>query len=210
MPLISKIFEKKLFINRLNFFLKIFYHQNSVNLEKPILNSLKNWLKCLDKSGVAGNVLIDLRKAYNFLPHDLLLAKLSAYGFDESAITLIASYQHVKIGSTFSSYLEILGGAPQGSILGLILFNVFINDFIFFIQETEVSNFADDTTLYSCSPNFEESTLKLSNGTHLILNRFRINSMVENPTKFQIMFLGPNIDSSKIKFMIEKESKVQK
>ena len=176
---------------------------------------MKNWQKCLDKSGVVGTVLMDLSKAYDCLPHDLLLAKLSAYGFDESAITLIANYlsnryQHVKIGSTFSSYLEILGGAPQGSILGLILFNVFINDFIFFIQETEVSNFADDTTLYSCSPNFEERTLKLSNGTHLILNRFRINSMVENPTKLHIMFLGPNIDSSKITFMIEKESKVQK
>ena len=74
---------------------------------------------------------------------------------------------------------------------------------MFFIQETEVCNFADDTTIYSCSPNFEEATLKLSNDTHLILNWFRINSMVANPGKFQIMFLGSNIDNSKITFMIE-------
>ena len=220
LPLISKIFEKFLYQQIEDFSNKILSpklcgFRKGHSTQHALLNLLKNWQKCLDKSGVVGTVLMDLSKAYDCLPHDLLLAKLSAYGFDESAITLIANYlsnryQHVKIGSTFSSYLEILGGAPQGSILGLILFNVFINDFIFFIQETEVSNFADDTTLYSCSPNFEESTLKLSNGTHLILNRFRINSMVESPTKFQIMFLGPNIDSSKIKFMIEKESKVQK
>ena len=76
---------------------------------------------------------------------------------------------------------------------------------MFFIQETEVCNFADDTTIYSCSPYFEEATLKLSNDTHLILNWFRINSMVANPGKFQIVFLGSNIDNSKITFMIENE-----
>ena len=159
---------------------------------------MKNWQKYLDKSGVVGTVLMDLSKAYDCLPHDLRLAKLSAYGFDESAITMIANYlsnryQHVKIGSTFSSYLEILRGVPQCSILGPILFNLFINDLMFFIQEKEVCNFADDAAIYSCSPYFEEATLKLSNDTHLILNWFKINSMVANPGKFQTMVLGSNI-----------------
>ena len=72
-----------------------------------------------------------------------------------------------------------------------------------FIQETKVCNFADDTTIYSSPPNLEEATLKLSNDTHLILNWFKSNSMVANPGKFQIMFLGSNIDNSKITFMIE-------
>ena len=83
---------------------------------------------------------------------------------------------------------------------------------MFFIQEIEVCNFPDDTTIYSCSPNFEETTLKLwnylklSNDTHLILNWFRTNSVVANPGKFQIMFLGSNIDNSTITFTIENES----
>ena len=84
-----------------------------------------------------------------------------------------------------------------------MLFSLLINVLMLFIQETEVCNFADDTTIYSCSPNFEEATLKLPNDTHLILNWFRINSMVANPGKFQIMFLGSNTDNSKITFMIE-------
>ena len=84
--------------------------------------------------------------------------------------------------SKFSSYIEILKGVPQGSSLGPILFNLFINDLTFFIQKTKVSNFANDTTIYSYSPNFEEATLNLSNDTHLILNSFRTTIMVANPS----------------------------
>ena len=111
-------------------------------------------------------------------------------------------YQRVKLGSVYSSYLEILRGVPQGSILGPILFNIFINDLIFFIQETEVCNFADDTTIYSCSLNYKEAAHKLSNDTHVVLNCFKVNSMVANPGKFQ-MFLGCKTDNSKITFAIE-------
>ena len=67
---------------------------------------------------------------------------------------------------------------------------------MFFIQEAEVCNFADDTTRCSCPPNFEEATLKLSSDT---FNWFRTKSMVANPGKFQIMFLESNIDNSKIR-----------
>ena len=75
-----------------------------------------------------------------------------------------------------------------------------MNDLMFFIQETEVCNFANETTIYSCLPNFEEGTLRLSNDMHLILNWFKINIMVANSGKSQ-MFLGSNIDNTKITFM---------
>ena len=151
---------------------------------------------------------MDLSKAYNCLPHDLLRAKLSAYGFEDYGTSLISDYlskryQRVKIGSIFSSYLEILRGVPQGSILGPTLFNIFLNDLIFFIQETEVCNFADDTTIYSCSLNNKEAAHKLSTDTYIVLNWFKVNSMVANPNKFQIMFLRSKIDNSKITFAIE-------
>ena len=66
----------------------------------------------------------------------------------------------MKIWSKFSSYLEILSSVSQGSIIVPMLFNLFINDVMFLNQESEFYNFADDTTMFSCSLNFEEATLK--------------------------------------------------
>ena len=86
--------------------------------KQALLNLPKNWQKTLDKSGVIGTVQMDLSKAYGCLPHDLLIAKLSAYGFEDSATSLICDYlskrcQRVKIGSAFNSYLEILRVFPK-------------------------------------------------------------------------------------------------
>ena len=72
---------------------------------------------------------------------------------------------------------------------------------IFFIQETEVCNFTDGTTIYSCSLNYREAAHKLSNNIYLVLNWFKVNNVVVNPGKF--LFLGSKIDNSKITFVIE-------
>ena len=179
MSLISKIFEK-LFYQQIEDFTnkilspKLCGFRKCHSTQHVLLNLLKNWQKCLDKSGFLATALMDLSKAYDCFPHDFFLTKISAYDFDEYAIALTANlsnrYQRAKIGSSFSFYLEILRGVPQGSILGLILFNLFLSGLMLFIKETKVCNFADDKTIYSCSPNFKEATLKLSNGTYFILN----------------------------------------
>ena len=86
---------------------------------------------------------MDLSNGYNSFPHDLLIANLGAYGFEDSATSLMSDYlskryQCIKIESVFSSYLEILKGVPQGSILRLILFNIFINDLIFLFKKQKL------------------------------------------------------------------------
>ena len=88
-----------------------------------------------------------------------------------------------------------------------MVFNLFINDLMFFIEETDVCNFANDAAIYLCSVNLKDVILKLSNDRNLVLNWFRINRMVVNPGKFQIMFLVSNIDNSKKRFMIESKRK---
>ena len=93
---------------------------------------------------------MDLSKAYDCLPLDLLIAKLVAYGLNKSSLRLLMDYlnsckQRTKVGSCYSKWSEIKHGIPQGSMLGPLLFNIFINDLFFVIEKSDICNFADDT-----------------------------------------------------------------
>ena len=82
-----------------------------------------------DNKQFSAAILTDLSKAFDYIPYDLLIAKLNAYGFDQEALKLIHSYlcdksQKVKVGSSFSKELEFSCGVPQGSILGPLPFNI--------------------------------------------------------------------------------------
>ena len=97
---------------------------------------------------------MDLSKAFDTINHDLLLAKLKAYGFSLNAVKLMCSYlknrkQQVQINNKFSSKNIVVPRVPQGSIDGPLLFNLFINDLIFFIQYCTLRSYADDNNLSS-------------------------------------------------------------
>ena len=138
---------------------------------------------------------MDLSKAYNCLPHDLLIAKLEAYDLDNGCLNLLLDYlsfrkQRTKVGSAYSKWSNIRRGIPQGSILGPLLFNIFINDIFMIIEQSDICNFADDNTLYSCGKSLTDIKENLVSDTKSILNWFRLNSLKANPGKFQFMILG--------------------
>ena len=150
-------------------------------------------------------VLMDLSKAYDCLPHDLLIAKLAAYGFGHHSLLLRQSYlsnrkQRVKVGSEFSEWLGIKSGVPQGSVLGPLFFNIFINDLLLAVKDSEVCNFADDNTIYTFGKDIEDVVLNLEEDLSNTLDWFRDNHIAANPGKFQVMFLGLR---EKPKFILE-------
>ena len=137
---------------------------------------------------------MDLSKAYDCVNHDLI-TKLETSGVGENSLRLIQNYlsqrqQRVKVGSSFSEWLEIILGIPQGSILGPVLFNVFTNDLLLFIKETDICNFTDGTTLYACGKELDIISFKLEIETNRVIQWLKDNEMVANPSKFQLMFLS--------------------
>ena len=200
LPVVSKVYEKilssrisKFMENRLSKLLCGFRSRHST--QHALFRLLCKWQDCLDKKGVIGTILMDLSKAFDTLPHGLLLAKLKAYGFSTHSLKFFHSYlsgrfQKVKVGSTFSKLLKLALGVPQGSILGPLLFNIFINELFLFIENTDVCNFADDNTLYSCGHSLDEVIATLKHDIDVVLKWFESNHLAANPSKFQLMFLG--------------------
>ena len=97
---------------------------------------VKKWRKTLDRGGETRAVLTDLSKAFDCIDHNLLIAKLNAYGFEKQSINFSYSYltkrkQTTKVDSAFSSLEMLFSGVPQGSVLGPLLFNIYIRDMFF-------------------------------------------------------------------------------
>ena len=138
---------------------------------------------------------MDLSKAFDILNHDLLMAKLHAYGFSEESLKLIKSYltdrwQRTKVNISFSSWSEFLLGVPQGSVLGLLCFNIYINDLFYITESKNVSNYADDTTFHACASDLGNLINRLEYDSMLAIKWFESNNMKLNEDKCHFLLSG--------------------
>ena len=156
-----------------------------------LIRLTEDWRLKLDNDQIVGAVLMDLSKAFDCIPHDLLIAKLSTYGFDENSLFFTYSYlkrrdQCVRINNVYGSFQRILSGVPQGSVLGPILFNFYINDLPLFIKEAEVDNYADDNSLVSCSRSMSDLLKVLEWEANVALKWLKENEMIANRENFRL------------------------
>ena len=111
----------------------------------------ETWKEATDNNKAFGALLMDLTKAFACLSHDLLIAKLHAYGLDLASLKVLQDYltnrkQRAKVDSFYSSWKKILSGLPQGSILGPLLFNIFMCDMFLLLKTTSFAGCADGNT----------------------------------------------------------------
>ena len=121
--------------------------------------------ECGSWKGVLGVINRSIKKAFDCLPHSLLIAKLKAYVFDNNSLNLVNDYlshhfERTKMGNEYKSWKEIISRVPQVSILGPRTFNIHLCDLFFIIEKFDISNFADENAPYVTGDNIS-SVVKL-------------------------------------------------
>lgn len=148
------------------------------------------WLSNINNSLITGAIFLDFRKAFDLVNHKILINKLRMYLCDESSVKFFESYltgrtQKVYAHGNHSNVKNISHGVPQGSILGPLLFNIFINDLPLSLSaaNTNCDMFADDTSLHTADKELASVNSKLQSSLNIVQTWCNHNSMVLHPGK---------------------------
>ena len=203
LPSISKIFETVIYNQLYDYLQEHHVITNSQygfrkkhSTEYTAIELVDRIMEKLDRNKVPFNIYIDLSKAFDMIDHNILLFKLHHYGIRNGALNLLKNYftgrkQYCHFKNNDSSLLNIHKGVPQGSILGPLLFILYINDFIYSSDRFEFLMYADDTTLFSTYDKFEnidDKTIEtiqtnINKELFLIVSWLHCNKLLINTTK---------------------------
>ena len=145
-----------------------------------------------DNNNLFAAVLTDLSKAFDCINHELLIAKLNAYGFDSPSLKFVPAYlnfrkQKTKVASTFSVYVNILFGVSQGCIAGPLFFNVYTCDMFFLIDSPEFSSYADDNTPFVSAQNHEKLIKSLQGTLNGVFEWYQVNYFKASADKYHLL-----------------------
>ena len=205
LPITSKLFERAMEEQLSNYFETIFNpylsaFRKGFSCQSVLLAITEEWRKALDRNEYVAAILMDLSKAFDCLPPNLIKAKLVAYGLSKDAVMLIECYLSGRkqfFSEKCSSFLNIIKGVPQGSILGPLIFNIFLNDIFYFIDKAKLFNYADDNTLSFSHSDFATLVEILVRESKILIEWFFRNQMKTNPDKFQALAVGEKTSALK-------------
>ena len=208
---LSKLYESVLNDQLMGYFTDKFNdlvcaYRKRHSCQSLLLKFTEDWRQSLDNHDIVGIVLMDLSKAFDCLPHGLLVAKLKAYGLSSMSCDLIMNYlsnrkQRVKISHVRSSWSILSKGVPQGSILGPALFNIFVNDLFHFMERCKLYNYADDNTVKATSKHIDTLIRNLKIDLDNAIDWYESNGMEANANKFQFVLSSAKpLEAQKISF----------
>ena len=201
LPVLSKVLEKHVH-DCLSDFLHNFklLHKTQSGFraghscETALIHMIDSWLHAIDNGQMIGVVLVDFKKAFDLVDHQILLSKLEIYGIKDEALQWFKTQrrQQVYVNKSKSDSGQVSYGVPQGSILGPLLFLLFINDLPLYVHNVNTDLYADDTTLYDIQNSVEDIEKNLQIALDSLNTWCKCNGMLLNSSKTKIMLVATN------------------
>lgn len=217
--IIETLMKKRLytFLHQNNCFYPLqFGFRLNTSTNDALVSIIDNIQSELDKGNFSCGVFIDLKKGFDTVDHKILLDKLKYYGVRGLSNTWFHSYltyrkQYVCIGSSKSSLKQINYGVPQGSVLGPLLFVIYINDLNRSIKSSTVYHFADDTSLIYSEKSFKKLTQKMNHDLTCLSQWLRANKLSLNVSKTELLIFSPPgfTPNGKYKIKIDGQSLIE-
>ena len=202
LPIISKIFEQEIFQ-------QLYKYMNENNLISKFQSGFRPgystlsaliqmcdaWFNNMDNGELTGVVFLDIQKAFDSIDHNILLDKLKFYGMSQMEFKWFQSYftdryQQCQINGFLSKKEKIISGVPQGSILGPLLFLIYINDLPNCLKSTIPCLYADDTQIFTSSHDTAKLADSLNSDLENITDWLTVNKLQSHPNKTKMMVIG--------------------
>ena len=202
LPILSKLLERVVCSQLTN-------HLKSYDLLSPYQSAFRQnhstqdvlisitdcWRACIDQKKFIGAVFLDMAKAFDCVDHGILLKKLPLYGIQGNGLKWFKDYltdrkQRVCVGIEVSRWCDIDIGVPQGSVLGPVLFSIYVNDLIGVVRNCEIHMYADDTTIYKGNESLEILQDELQRDLNNVSSWLSSNRINVNVVKTVAMLIG--------------------